>query len=354
MMTEKSNSMLTMKYVEFYITNVCNYSCTNCRSLNNYKFSGHQKWKDYSGEYIKWSKLLEIDSISILGGEPTLNPTFREWCIGVRELWPNAKIKLVTNGSTLDTTFSDFYDFCSEYQIILDATAHGRHSFLPLYNKIREVMQGNITQIITNDGGQWADAYKQVKGDDWPECDSINQFENLPEHIRKECADIHKIDPENYLFNSASSIQLNDANGFAATMNYGEDFVTAPVKYIGDNKFTVYNSDPVKAHDVCIMQNCHHFVKGKLYKCHNVALLPEFLQQYNVEISDEDIDLLHQYKPGTPNLSNNELEEFLKNLPNPIDQCKLCPSSLDTYSVIGDRPKEKIKKIPIVIDKNPN
>ena len=209
-------------------------------------------------------------------------------------------------------------------------------------------MQGNVTQLLNNDGDKWEDAYKQVKDKYWPDCDTIDQFKNLPEHIKKECTDIHKIDPENYLFNSATSIQLVDTNGFAVNMKYAEDFVTAPVKYIGNNKFTVYDSDPVKAHDVCISQRCHHFVKGKLYKCHNVVLLPEFLEQYHVEISSQDLDLLKSYKPATANLQDSELEDFLNNLPNPIDQCKLCPSNLESYSVIGDRPKEKIKKIPII------
>jgi len=33
--------------------------------------------------------------------------------------------------------------------------------------------------------------YKQVKGPDWPECDTLQDFYHLPEWIKKECVDIH-------------------------------------------------------------------------------------------------------------------------------------------------------------------
>ena len=37
-----------LNYAEFYITNVCNLNCTECNRFNNYHFSGHQRWDDYS------------------------------------------------------------------------------------------------------------------------------------------------------------------------------------------------------------------------------------------------------------------------------------------------------------------
>ena len=48
--------MNRLNYMEFYITNVCNLTCTGCNRFNNYKFKGFQRWADYKEEYTQWSK----------------------------------------------------------------------------------------------------------------------------------------------------------------------------------------------------------------------------------------------------------------------------------------------------------
>jgi len=86
-----------MKYLdraEFYITNVCNYNCTHCNRFNNYHFKGHQYWKDVKDVYTEWSERLDLGAITILGGEPTLNPSINEWIDGIAELWQNQRLKL--------------------------------------------------------------------------------------------------------------------------------------------------------------------------------------------------------------------------------------------------------------------
>jgi organic radical activating enzyme len=85
--------------VEFYITNVCNLSCRGCNRFNDLNFKGHQYWDDYADEYEAWSKRLELPRITIIGGEPTLNPDLEKWCANLRRLWPNAVIMIQTNGT---------------------------------------------------------------------------------------------------------------------------------------------------------------------------------------------------------------------------------------------------------------
>ena len=62
--------MYKLPYVEFYITNVCNLNCTNCNRFNNYAFAGHQRWADNKEFYQQWAEILDVQEISILGGEP--------------------------------------------------------------------------------------------------------------------------------------------------------------------------------------------------------------------------------------------------------------------------------------------
>jgi organic radical activating enzyme len=87
--------------VEFYITNVCNYTCDNCNRFNNHKFSGWQRWSDYEGIYRQWAERIELRAITILGGEPTLNPTLPEWVAGLNEIF-NCDVEVLTNGTRLN------------------------------------------------------------------------------------------------------------------------------------------------------------------------------------------------------------------------------------------------------------
>ena len=88
--------------VEFYITNVCNLTCTNCNRYNNYNFKGWQNWNDFKDIYAEWAKKITIEQIVILGGEPLLNPTICEWISGLKNLWPRGNIQIVTNGTHLN------------------------------------------------------------------------------------------------------------------------------------------------------------------------------------------------------------------------------------------------------------
>ena len=119
----------------------------------------------------------------------------------------------------------------------------------------------------------------------------------------------------------------------------------------GDNQFKVYNSVPEEAHDVCHGKYCHEFVQGKLYKCHHVALLPEFMKQYYVDISDSDLALLNSYKPLTADQSIEEYQNFVNGIRNTMPQCKLCPSKLETILLQSSTDKPKVVKLKYLKNK---
>jgi organic radical activating enzyme len=72
---------------EFYITNVCNLNCFNCNRFNNFDFKGYQKWSDYKEIYTQWAQHVKLQRVTILGGEPLLNPTILDWIDGINGLW---------------------------------------------------------------------------------------------------------------------------------------------------------------------------------------------------------------------------------------------------------------------------
>jgi len=330
-----------LKNIDLYITNVCNFNCSNCNRLNNFYFSGHQYWKDYSEIYTKWSEILDITHIGILGGEPMLNPSLLEWVKGIRELWPDSVIEITTNGTRLKH-WDNLYTYLKDYKIGLQITLHNDARRAEVMHDLNNLLVKPVKEKIHKNFNEWVLSYNSVKDASWPVCTNFDDYNNLPVHIKNECKDIHQIDPESFFKNC--NITFTDVNGVTATVEASTQFVTAPLKYNNTGAFTVYDSDPNLAHDVCISKTCHHLLRGKLYKCHHVALLPEFIEQFHVDISDSDRQLLNAYAPLEVDATRDEVGKFLKNLQFTLPQCKLCPSKLEYFNLNSTNKKTKVPK----------
>lgn len=333
-----------IRKMEVYITNVCNFNCDNCNRLNNYRFSGHQSWHEYKHDYEKWSKRFDFDEITILGGEPMLHPGLMDWAQGLRQLWPQAGIMILTNGTRLDH-HQGLYDVLKEYRVSLGITAHNRERYPQLFQQVRDLLQDPITIEYDGDMRQWVQAYEQVRDPSWPDCASSDDFVRLPTWIQEECR-MAQVDPETWRFNTHSS-RFRDANGVHIGLGYAEDFYTAPLRYAGDDAFEVYDSDPEQAHEVCQSKYCFTLSRGKLFKCHHVALLPEFQKQFYVRMSDQQRSLMESYRPLEPDDDDVTMEKFVANLRNPMPQCALCPEQLDRIPLKSSTDKPRVKKIPL-------
>lgn len=283
-----------LKYAEIYITNVCNYSCTHCQSFNNYAFKGHQRWDDYKSEYELLSQKLNIDVIQLIGGEPTLNPDFYKWLKGVSKLWPNSKLQIATNGTALDKITDEVYNILIKNKGTLWITCHD----IKLYDRFIDFIKTFLDEIVSDTGEQPTRKVSRI---------------------------------------------FVDKNGVQVILDWTQTFRSSAVDLVNNQLTMKYNSDPVHAHKICGFKNCHQINKGKLYKCPLVSVLPDFLDQFNVEASKEDKALAYSYKPMT---HNDNVKEFVDTLANYIPQCKFCPTNYDeSYDFIGT--DKKIKLISI-------
>ena len=333
-----------MEFFEAYMTNVCNFNCVNCNRLNNYKFAGHYLWENVNSDYQRWSEKIEPKFINILGGEPFLNLDLPNWITGIRKLWPDTGITLLSNGSCLDLQ-KDVYNLLKDNRVKLEIGLHDRSRYDSVVEQIKNLLVRPITENFSADMNNWNRLYNQlIKKAEWPNCSTWEDFFTLPEHIQKECTEVHKINPLDWRLSTGSLI-LTDTNGVTVTIGHADYFFTAPLKYTNNDKFITYNSDPVAAHQVCISKYCAEMVDGKLHKCHHVALLPKFLKQYQVDIGEQDKDLLMSYQPLESTASDGEIQKFLSEIRNPIPQCKLCPDKLERSWFTAGTDKLKVKKI---------
>ena len=334
-----------ISYVEFYITNVCDFNCEGCNRLNNYHFTGHQLWKDYAEVYEQWAEKLDIGRITILGGEPTLNPSLPEWITNIRRLWPRAEMMLLTNGTNFHRV-KNLYELIKNNNVLFSVQLHNMDRYDDIIDSVRKLLVNPVfsrdTPAVRNHHKiTWKESYNQVKDPSWPDVD-FDTFHTLPENIQQECINIHKIDPETFMVNAARLL-VTDDNNVRVSIDYAESFWLPPI-WRDNNTFHVYNSDPVVAHEVCPSKNCTHLIRGKMYKCHNVALLPEFSQQFYVDISKEDQTLLDSYQPLTADKSVAEMQQFIDRLTGYIDQCKLCPSEHKRTRIKSSNVKPKVLK----------
>lgn len=343
--------MYKLRYSEFHITNVCNLNCTNCHKFNNFAFSGHHLWKDNAKSSAEWAKLVDIDTIAIIGGEPMLNPDFLDWVHGISTLWPSSDIVIVTNGTQLNR-WPELYDVLKTYQGRIELEIN-RHSLLAREETLADVekfLQGPLTiEVIDKDPDKklWKNSYNSIKDTSWPPCETPESFDKLPIDVQKECREIHHFSPE--IWNKeVNGVRYIDRNQIRVEFFVSDFFENVSVAHdLHTNKLTLQNSDPVQALEVCLAKACHHFIGGKLHKCGPVGLWPEFIQQFPVEITEEDRKLINAYRPATPDWNKSDLDAFIKNLVDAevIDQCKFCPDSLTATKFEASTKKHKIIKI---------
>ena len=287
---DPSDPRLFLPNVEFYITNVCNLTCTNCNRFNDYDFKGWQRWSDYENLYSQWAKKIRLQRVTIMGGEPLLNPTVLDWVDGINRLWDKS-VQILTNGTRLNAV-PNLYDRIIQY---VD----------------RKTMSRNWIGVSLHN-----------------ENDRERCFEEIRKFLKGNVKYVHQTDPENAdnAYTMGAQHAFYDSNGMRVCVWEYNDFYTSAVKRDKFGQLTLHNSDLKLAYQACgfAMYKCLHFIRGELYKCGPVALFPEFDRQHPLAISTEDRELINSYRPLTVHAARDEMQAFFDH-DTPIPQCKFCP-----------------------------
>lgn len=266
--------------VSFYTTNVCNLTCENCATYNNYKLKGHFAF-DYE-THKKWSKLVDIENIYIHGGEPFTNPNIKDWVLGIRELWPHSVVRVTTNG-TLLSQHRDLVKLFLEHNVTIEIAVHDPK----LWNTIKDEIESHLKDK----------PFKLVEEDNSYPRPGLEDYRN-------------------YFLYYMSPMNLD-----YFIMEQAYEFMPSSIRHIGPVIF-MHRSDPVKAHDNCTSKKCHYMVNGRLYKCKTTAMSDILHRQYAV--NDECQDILN--RSASVGCDDN-VNDFIDQLSNFIEQCTLCPEA---------------------------
>lgn len=294
------------KYVEFYITNVCNYGCSQCRSFNNFNFKGHYTFdRDL---YAKWADLVPLESFVILGGEPLLHPDLASWVQGTRSLWPQASAKIDTNGSHI-TKVKGLHELLVDNNFFLCINVHS----------------ADLSAQLKKDIQQCFGACREISIDSAMATYGIGRG--------------HAVSGRCLVTDQGLLINLRPSGFFMGTVAGTTDWQKLAKS---DTDLTaIYMGDAEQNHASCVSSYCATMIEGKFYKCATMATLPRFLQQKNLRWPHK---LLDQYEPLT---LENFSQEKIDHLYHAIPQCTFCDtaSSIDISASVKKRNHHRMFQI---------
>ena len=274
-----------LDYCEFYITNVCNLTCSNCNRFNNYNVKGRV---DFNYDLYKpWADKLNFGYIGIIGGEPLLHPNLKDWIIGIHSLWPNTAIQITINGTRINYV-RDLFNTFVECNVIIEITLHDT--------------------IIDKFVFEELEKFKE-KGTNW----------------QKKVIDNTQLDRDNKEMTITNEYLTCD-QGLMIKFNPGYYFQSVQIteKQHQSNRVKPIIGDPERAHYVCGIKNSHTFYEGKLYKCGFIPSIKEYFKTYN---HNDGWDPVYKYEA-------HEFDSDLTRLTKPENVCSLCPNRIKTSKVI--------------------
>jgi hypothetical protein len=298
--------------------------------------------------------VIEPQKIGILGGEPLLNPDIISWISGVADLFPKSDIRIITNGSQLHR-WPELYDVLVSFKgrIRLSVSVHALSKKQEMEHKIEKFLKAPIIKktsaYMSDKDPVWINSYNKIKDPSWPDCQTLDDFKTLPLNIQAECIDVHHFSPEIWL-HEVYGVDYLDSNNISIDLSTADAFNNSTVIFDDQTQQLRLNrSDPEKAFSVCYSKKCHCFSRGKLYKCGPMAILPEFIDQFNVNITQEETKLIKDYKPAEISWHTTDIKDFVDELKSykSIPQCEFCPETL-----IPEKFEYSTKKIKLVKKQN--
>ena len=219
-------------------------------------------------QLLPWLQRLDILDFGIMGGEPMINPQWREWVQGVRDIMPRAQIRFTTNGLLLHKA-SDILDLCDAVgNIVLKITVHVQDA--ELEHCIQQLQAQRDWRPVREHGIQR-----------WTSGDRVRLQINRPRQFLKPFqGQYHDMMP--------------------------------------------WHSRPQQAFDRCIQQTCPLLYQGRIYKCSTSALLLDTLTRFG-RPNWQHWQPFVQSGLGIED-SDQELQAFLENFGQAHAMCAQCPS----------------------------
>lgn len=140
-----------INYLEFWATGHCNLNCKGCSSCSPLSAPWFLLPEQIKKDLLKIRELdIEIRNITILGGEPLLHPKIVKIIEYVKEVYPMARVGLITNGLLLLQMNEQFWKTCVKYNVKFNITCFPVMDSTLRKAIVKKLKEVNIEFHLTN------------------------------------------------------------------------------------------------------------------------------------------------------------------------------------------------------------
>lgn len=276
-----------VSYLETMVSWCCNLSCIGCTNFCDYPHKGFPDWNCVEEDLKGWSSVIEPEIFSLMGGEPLLNPSLDCWIDGVRRIFPNCFLMLITNGILLEKNID----------ILRSMMDHAPAKILITLHKDEEKIMKSVQSLIKTTGMRF------IKKD---------KHEPL-------------VDLEYLLFsrNKQFSIHMKETDAFTK-------------RYQGYGRFIFpYDTkDMQAAFNICVDRP--FLYHGKIYRCGKIPLVKKTLEltgQIALEKEMADWKTCFDYSGIHYRDDYEKMSAFFEKLHKAESVCMTCPCVEDDCSI---------------------
>ena len=110
-----------LQKVDIHLTDHCNLNCKGCTHFSPLAEKFFLDIDDFERDLTRLSELSkgDVGEMFLLGGEPLLHPEIVDFFPIARNLFPNTKLVVITNGILLPQQDERFWKACKRYNIQL-------------------------------------------------------------------------------------------------------------------------------------------------------------------------------------------------------------------------------------------
>lgn len=134
--------------VDYHLTDVCNLNCAHCNHFCPLvpKDTKHKSLEQITADLSLLSKFKnDLDTLGLLGGEPTLHPQLSDICYISRKFFPNNHISITSNGTRANNMLQ-WKDAIEKNDIDFVVTIYPyKENPYEDYEKIAKVIPNNVS-----------------------------------------------------------------------------------------------------------------------------------------------------------------------------------------------------------------
>lgn len=176
----------------------CNIKCEGCNHFTNFVSTKHILSTDeIHNNLYEWSKILDPLEFRIVGGEPFINKNLADTIIAIRNLFPQSRILIFTNGLLIKNFDDSFAEKISDLSVSIRISLHSLgeeyvKKILDIKPKLERWKNTyNIQYLVGDAVSSWTWPYRLVDNKIYPFEDNNQRlsWENCPS---KTCRQIYK------------------------------------------------------------------------------------------------------------------------------------------------------------------